>query len=96
MSADEIKQILVDHKDDFAQRYHVSKIGIFGSYARNEQRADSDIDILVDFDQRIGMFTFVRLEQYIESLTGIKVDLVTSKALKTAIKQSILDEVVYL
>lgn len=96
MSPDDIKQILVDHKDDFAQRYHVSKIGIFGSYARNEQRADSDIDILVDFDQRIGMFTFVRLEQYIESLTGIKVDLVTSKALKAAIKQSVLDEIVYL
>lgn len=77
------------------EEYNVRSIGIFGSYVRSEQREESDVDILVEFQRPVGFFQFLNLEDYLSERLGLKVDLVTSDALKPIIKPRILKEVVY-
>jgi hypothetical protein len=94
-SIQEIKRILLSHKRDLLDKYGVKEIGIFGSYVRNENKKNSDIDILVELEKPMGFFKFVRLERYLSELLGAKVDLVTKNALKPHIGQRILAEVIY-
>lgn len=70
-------------------------IGIFGSYARGDNKETSDIDLLVEFSAPIGMFKFIEMEEFLSKALGKKVDLVTKKALKPIIKDEILKETVY-
>ncbi len=93
---DEIKEILKDNKDALREQFGVSQLGLFGSYARGEQNPESDLDILVDFDEPVGLFEFMDLNDQLEKLTGMKVDLVTRGALKPYIGKRILSEVSYL
>ncbi|MBN1974608.1 MAG: nucleotidyltransferase family protein [Sedimentisphaerales bacterium] len=58
-----------------------SKIAVFGSYARGEAKPDSDIDILVDFSHRKSLLEFVKIERELSEALGIKVDLLTEKAI---------------
>jgi predicted nucleotidyltransferase len=90
-----IKEIIEKHKQEISEKYHISEIGIFGSYTRGEQEADSDIDILVSFDKPIGFIKFMRLEFYLSELLGKKVDLVTKDSLKPHIGSIILKETQY-
>jgi len=76
-------------------KYFVKEIGIFGSVAREDQQVDSDIDILVDFKNPIGIFDFIRLEDYLSKLLGSKVDLVTKTGLKPVVKDEILNQTIY-
>lgn len=78
------------------QDFGVSKIGVFGSYARGEEKEDSDIDVLVEFDRPVNLFEFSRLKSYLSRQLGIRVDLVTPGALKPMIKDSILRSVAYI
>jgi predicted nucleotidyltransferase len=94
-SIQEIKRILLSHKQDLLDKYGVREIGIFGSYAREENKKNSDIDILVDLEKPMGFFKFIRLEREVSVLLGAKVDLVTKNALKPHIGQRILAEVIY-
>ena len=91
-----IKNILSQHKEELRQKYSVKEIGVFGSCVRGEQRKRSDVDILVEFEEPIGLFDFMDLEEYLENLLEIKVDLVYKKTLKPYIGEYILREVVYL
>jgi predicted nucleotidyltransferase len=91
---DEIKRILEEYKPIMEEEFKVKEIGIFGSYVRGEQEEDSDIDILVEFSEPVGFFTFLDLEEYLKELLGIKVDLVSKKALKPTIGQYILQEMI--
>jgi len=77
-----------------ASQYHVKSLGVFGSYVRAEQRANSDLDVLVEFDETPSLFEFVRLELELSELLGVKVDLVMKTTLKPAIGRRILAEVV--
>jgi len=92
----QIKEIIKEHKDELVEKFKVKEIGIFGSYVRGEERKRSDVDILVEFREPIGLFEFMDLEEYLSKLIGLKVDLVSKKALKPTIGQYILKEVVYL
>lgn len=93
---EEILSVLSQKKDDLAEEFGVSSIGVFGSFARGEQREDSDVDILVDFSKPLGFIRFSSLEQRLKDLLGVcRVDLVTQKALKPYIGRRILDEVRY-
>ncbi len=93
---EEIKEKLQRHKGELREKFKVKEIGIFGSYVKAEQRKGSDIDILVEFREPIGLFKFIDLEEYLANLLGTKVDLVSKKALKPRIGEYILKEVVYL
>ena len=73
----------------------MKSIGLFGSYAREEARKESDIDILIEFERPIGLFKFMELEEYLSQKLGRKVDLVEKEALKERIKPYVMEEVVY-
>ncbi|MGH9855938.1 MAG: nucleotidyltransferase family protein [Blastocatellia bacterium] len=77
-----------------AATYRVKSLGVFGSYVRREQRPDSDLDLLVAFDEPPGLLKFIELENHLTDLLGVKVDLVMQDALKPAIGKRVLAEVV--
>jgi predicted nucleotidyltransferase len=89
-----ILQTLQALKPRMAQRYNVKTIGLFGSFARGDQARRSDVDILVEFSEPIGLFKFLELENFLASRLRRKVDLVSKKALKPFIGSHILKEVV--
>ena len=93
MNLDEIIKVLKEHKPLLEHKYHVSTLGIFGSYVRNEQAEDSDLDVLVDFAAPIGLFEFIDLEEELSELLCARVDLVSRNALKPYIGRRILSEV---
>jgi len=93
MNLDEIIKVLKEHKPLLEHKYHVSTLGIFGSYVRNEQAEDSDLDVLVDFAAPIGLFEFIDLEEELSELLCARVDLVSRNALKPYIGKRILSEV---
>ena len=92
----ELKKILQDHKATLKDEYSVIEIGLFGSYTKGNQKEASDVDILVEFEKTIDLFTFVQLKNYLSDLLGVDVDLVTKKALKPKIGERILSETVYI
>ena len=95
-SVKEAKRTLKENKTILKERFKVKEIGIFGSWVKNEQKEDSDLDILVEFEEVIGLLDFAALERYLSDLLGVKVDLVMKTALKPRIGKHILREVVYI
>ena len=88
--------LLRQHEPELKKRFGVAKIGIFGSFARGEERPDSDVDILVTFQKGKKTFdNFMGTKFYLEDLFKRKVDLVTDAALKPLIRDPILQDVVY-
>ncbi len=77
---------------DLRERYGVASIALFGSYVRQEQRLDSDLDLLVAFKEAPGLLKFIELENYLSDTLGVKVDLVMKDALKPRIGERILRE----
>jgi predicted nucleotidyltransferase len=66
-----------------ASRHHASRVRLFGSAASGEDRPDSDIDLLVDFDEDSSLFDLMRLSRELEALLGRPVDVVSAGGLKT-------------
>jgi predicted nucleotidyltransferase len=95
-TAAEITRILQSQKPYLAERYGVTATGIFGSYVRNEQRPDSDLDILIELEDppRISLLGLVNLENYLTDLLGVKVEVAIKKNLKPRLSPYILHEVV--
>lgn len=91
-SIEEIKAILNENKDYFTEKYNVNNFLLFGSYAKNLQTADSDIDLLVNFVKPIDLFDFVDLQDYLTKIFNKKIDLGTVNGLKPFVKDSILKE----
>jgi len=87
-------KILKQHQKELAEQ-GVRRLAIFGSVARNENTSKSDIDILIDFDAKRGLFAFVGLKHYLENILDCNVDLVTKNALHPALKPQILNEAKY-
>ena len=94
MHRDEILQALSNHQHQFKQ-LGVASLAVFGSVARDEAEDGSDVDILVEFDQPVGLFEFVRLRLRLEEILGRPVDLVTRDALRPSMHDQILDEAIY-
>jgi hypothetical protein len=90
----QILSIISENKDSLKRKYRISKIGVFGSYSRNEATEESDVDILVEFEEPIGL-DFVLLAEELELLLGNKVDLVSSKAVKPRLKKYIEEDLIY-
>ena len=88
------KRALLQHKTELTEKFKVETLGVFGSYVRGEQKLSSDVDILVEFEEPVGLFEFMKLENYLSDLLGVKVDLVSKKALKPHIGEHILQEVI--
>jgi predicted nucleotidyltransferase len=90
-----IRQILQAQKPYLYQEYGVTEIGVFGSYVRGEQNADSDLDILISLTDppRISLLGLVDLQHYLSDLLGLKVDVALKDNLKKRIGRRILQEV---
>ncbi len=93
MNRDEILSLLRSHKRELT-KLGVSSISVFGSIARGQARENSDVDILVEFNQPVGLFEFARLKLYLEELLNREVDLVTPQALRKELKETILREAI--
>ncbi len=93
-SLEEIKTKLAFHKSRLSKKYHISKLSVFGSYARGDQQENSDLDLLVDFKENIGI-KMIDLADELEQIIGLKVDLISRNALKkryfTAIKKDLIN-----
>ena len=92
---EQIKNIIKKHKEHIKKKFFVEKIGVFGSYIKGNESIESDIDILVEFDGPIG-WDFIELNEFLENILNKKVDLVSIKALKSQLKDNILNEVIYI
>lgn len=93
---DEVLQILANQKSLLLATYKLTRLGIFGSYARGEQTESSDVDILVDYSdsQPPTLPKLIELRDDLSQLLALKVDVVTPNGLKTRIRDRILSEVI--
>jgi uncharacterized protein len=89
----DVAERLESHRQEL-QELGVKSLALFGSAARGEARPDSDLDILVEFSQPVGLFAFVRLKYALEDMLDREVDLTTPDALRASMKAEILEEAV--
>jgi uncharacterized protein len=89
-----IQNTLALRKAELRKKYNVAELGIFGSYARNQQKKTSDVDILVKFNSNATLFDFVGLGNYLEEKLKIKVDIVSDRGIRPELKNSIAKGVV--
>ncbi len=89
-----ILQILRKHKPELQRKYPISKLGVFGSYARGEATEQSDIDIAVEINGTMGL-NFVTMADEIEELFGIKTDVVPLRAIKPKYLVYVQKDIVY-
>ena len=92
---DEILEVLRREAPILRERFKVKTIGLFGSFVRDAPRSGSDIDLLVEFEESVGLFLFMDLEDHLAKVLVHKVDLVVASALKPHIGAEILREVAY-
>ena len=78
---EQIIQLLKEKRPYLEEQYNVRRIGLFGSYAAGKSDETSDVDLIVEFDGPVG-FRFIDLSEYLESLLGRKVDLLTAEGLR--------------
>lgn len=90
----EIKNTLSSHKERLFHDYPIKSIAIFGSYSRKEQSDSSDLDVLVEFSDIIGI-RFIDLAEDLEKIIGFKVDLVSKKGMKSKYLKSIDSDLIY-
>jgi len=92
-----IVEILRSHQGELQKQYAIKEMGVFGSYVRGEEKKRSDVDILVEFESHVQMslLDFIRLENALRDLLGVRVDLVEKSTLKPRIGKHILEETRY-
>jgi len=94
MERDLVLQILTQNRVEI-KSFGVKRLALFGSVARGEARADSDVDLLVKFDRPVGLFGLVAVQLRLEELLGCPVDVGTVDSLKAPIRSRVLEECVY-
>ena len=94
---EDVLNFLRTNKDSLLSKYSLTKIGIFGSYARNEQTEMSDIDIILDFKEDENDFYGKKydLREYLKSVSEKEVDICTEHAIKPRFRPYILKDVIY-
>lgn len=86
MTRDDVLTVLARHKPVLTERFGVTKLALFGSFARDAAREDSDVDVLVSFDGPATVKRFFGVQFYLEDLLGRAVDLVTEDALRPRLR----------
>jgi hypothetical protein len=94
MKRDDVLIKLKEQRQELTEQYGIASLFLFGSVARDEALPDSDIDLLVEFKQPIGLFQFIELQQQLEALLGCKVDLGTKRSLKVQFKDQVYQEAI--
>ena len=93
---EKLKKIVAEEKDEIRRQYKAEVKAIFGSYARGDFDADSDLDLLVDVDPGATLFDLIGLQHFLEDRLGCKVDLGTQSSLRGEIRESVFSEAIYL
>lgn len=92
----EIQSTIASERKEIRRRFKAEIKGIFGSYVRGDFHADSDLDLLADFDEGANLFDLVGLQQFLGEKLRCKVDLVSRRSLRAEFRNSILNEMIYL
>jgi len=92
LTRDDIVKKLHEQHAYLANEYGVTKLGVFGSYARDHATETSDVDLVVEFDRPIG-FRFVELAEYLEKLLGRRVDLLTPAGIQNIRLEHVAQEI---
>ena len=92
----EIQELLQREKASLSKKYNIAELGIFGSYIRGEQKETSDLDVLVEYKDKVSFFDILYLEEELSKIAGIKVDLVLKSGLKKFMGQQIMQEVKFI
>ena len=95
-SLDEIKGLIEQHRPELKRQFHVEKIGVFGSYARGDQKKRSDVDFLVSFDEAISLFTLGGLYEYLKEIMGNNIDVVPIEDLRPEFSDGVMKDVIYI
>jgi predicted nucleotidyltransferase len=90
---EEVVRIIAAHQADL-ENYTVKRLSLFGSVARGEAGPQSDVDLLVEFSQPVGLFALAALQDYLERILGAPVDLGMEQNLKARVRETVLQEVV--
>jgi hypothetical protein len=92
MKRDDVLRVLGERRSELSRRFGVKSLALFGSVARGQDTASSDIDILVDFDHPISLFELVALEQHLEEVLGAEhVDVVPRDCVYPELEASIVE-----
>ncbi len=94
MNVEDIVTKLRELKSIITTRYKVREIGLFGSFVRGEQNAESDIDIIAEFEDGADLFDWIGLTLYLEEILQRQVDVVPKRALRAELQESVLREVI--
>jgi len=92
---DEIRNIIREHQEVLDARYGVRVVGIFGSYVRGEEQAQSDLDVLAEILRPTSLLELVGAELYLSDMLGVKVDLVPKRDLREELREGILADLVH-
>ncbi|MDT9200909.1 nucleotidyltransferase family protein [Limnospira fusiformis KN01] len=93
MRKQEALTLLANHQNTL-KNFGVKSLMIFGSVARDEAHINSDVDLLVEFDRPVGLFTFVRLKRYLEEILERSVDLGTPDSLKLDLREPVFQKAI--
>ena len=93
---DEIRGLIRQHHKVLADKYGIAVVAIFGSYVRDEQKRESDIDLLTEILRPISLLELAGAEIYLSEILGAKVDLVPRRSVREELKETILKEAVAL
>ena len=93
---EKVKKIIAEEKAEIRRQYKAEVKAIFGSYARGDFHAGSDLDLLVDVDADATLLDLVGLQHFLEDKLGCKVDVVTRRSLREEIRASVFNEAIYL
>ncbi|HEY9906766.1 MAG TPA: nucleotidyltransferase family protein [Thermosynechococcaceae cyanobacterium] len=93
MRRQEALTTLINHQNAL-KKFGVKSLILFGSVARDEARTGSDVDLLVEFDRPVGLFTFVSLKRYLEEILESSVDLGTPDSLKSYLREPVFREAI--
>ncbi|AKB77811.1 Nucleotidyltransferase [Methanosarcina horonobensis HB-1 = JCM 15518] len=94
IDVNQIRLLIQERKDKIKEKFKAEVVGIFGSYARGEEKEGNDIDVLVRFGERATLLHLTGLGFYLEDLFGVSVDVVSERALHPMMKDDVLRELV--
>lgn len=84
----------LEHHRESLKKFAVKRILLFGSVARDEANTESDVDLLVEFERPVGLFTFIELKEYLEQILNCSVDLGTPQSLRSTLREVVLKEAI--
>ncbi len=95
MNLNSLLKILKEHREEIQKNFRVKSLRVFGSTVRGENKPESDIDILVEFNGPATFDNYMDLKIFLEDILGKQIDLVTEKALKPRLRLYIEKEAIY-